>query len=72
MRGHIHKRVRRNTAGKETVRWYVVVDVGVDSDGRRQQKWHGGFSPAGRPRFSGRRSSARCTRADMLRPIGSP
>lgn len=43
MRGHIHKRVRRNAAGKETVRWYVVVDVGVDSDGRRKQRWHGGF-----------------------------
>lgn len=44
MRGHIHKRVRRNAAGKETVRWYVVVDVGVDGNGRRQQKWHGGFN----------------------------
>jgi integrase len=43
MRGHIHKRVRRNAAGKETVRWYVVVDVGIDGDGRRKQKWHGGF-----------------------------
>lgn len=44
MRGHIHKRVRRNAAGKETVRWYVVVDVGVDRSGRRKQKWHGGFA----------------------------
>lgn len=44
MRGHIHKRVRTSAAGKETVRWYVVVDVGVGSDGRRQQKWHGGFA----------------------------
>lgn len=44
MRGHIHKRVRTNAAGKETVRWYVVVDVGVGSDGRRKQKWHGGFA----------------------------
>lgn len=43
MRGHIHKRVRRTAAGKETVRWYVVVDVGVGADGRRKQKWHGGF-----------------------------
>ncbi len=43
MRGHIHKRVRKNAAGKETVRWYVVVDVGVDSNGRRKQQWHGGF-----------------------------
>lgn len=44
MRGHIHKRVRTNAAGKETVRWYVVVDVGIDRDGRRKQKWHGGFA----------------------------
>lgn len=44
MRGHIHKRVRKNAAGKETTRWYVVVDVGADSEGRRKQKWHGGFA----------------------------
>ncbi len=43
MRGHVHKRVRRNAAGKETVRWYVVVDLGSDESGRRKQKWHGGF-----------------------------
>jgi integrase len=43
MRGHIHKRVRKTRAGKETTRWYVVVDVGVDASGRRRQKWHGGF-----------------------------
>lgn len=43
MRGHIHKRVRTSATGKETVRWYVVVDVGVGGDGRRKQKWHGGF-----------------------------
>lgn len=44
MRGHIHKRVRTSAAGKETVRWYVVVDVGIDDAGRRKQKWHGGFA----------------------------
>ena len=44
MRGHIHKRVRKNKAGKETARWYVVVDIGVDGEGRRKQKWHGGFA----------------------------
>lgn len=43
MRGHVHKRVRRNAAGKETVRWYVVVDLGTGESGRRKQKWHGGF-----------------------------
>jgi Arm DNA-binding domain len=44
MRGHIHKRVRKTRAGKETTLWYVVVDVGVTADGRRRQKWHGGFA----------------------------
>lgn len=44
MRGHIHKRVRRNNAGKETTLWYVVVDVGETADGRRRQKWHGGYT----------------------------
>lgn len=43
MRGHIHKRVRKGRDGKETTRWYVVVDTGVDAAGRRRQKWHGGF-----------------------------
>lgn len=42
MRGHIHKREHKGKNGK-TVRWYVVVDVGRDEAGRRQQKWHGGF-----------------------------
>src|SRR3954463_14343432 len=42
VRGHIHKREHKGKNGK-TVRWYVVVDVGRDEAGRRQQKWHGGF-----------------------------
>lgn len=44
MRGHIHKPVRTMASGKETTLWYVVVDVGVTADGRRRQKWHGGFA----------------------------
>ena len=44
MQGHVHKRVRTDRRGKETVRWYVVVDLGFGDDGRRRQKWHGGFS----------------------------
>ena len=44
MRGHIHKRVRKNRSGKETTLWYVVVDIGTDAEGRRRQKWHGGFA----------------------------
>jgi integrase len=43
MQGHIHKRVRTDRHGKETTRWYVVLDLGFDEDGRRRQKWHGGF-----------------------------
>ena len=43
MQGHIHKRVHTAKNGKQTTRWYVVVDVGTDADGRRRQKWHGGF-----------------------------
>lgn len=43
MQGHIHKRVRINKAGKETARWYVVLDLGFDHEGQRRQKWHGGF-----------------------------
>jgi hypothetical protein len=43
MRGHIHKRIRKTQSGKETTLWYVVVDVGAAADGRRRQKWHGGF-----------------------------
>ncbi|KKL56151.1 hypothetical protein LCGC14_2248290 [marine sediment metagenome] len=44
MRGHIHKRVRKNRSGKETTLWYMVVDIGKDGDGRRRQKWHGGYT----------------------------
>lgn len=44
MKGCIHKRVRMNAAGKETARWYVVLDVDRTESGRRQQKWHGGFT----------------------------
>ncbi len=43
MQGHIHKRVRTDRHGKGTVRWYVVIDLGFGHDGRRRQKWHGGF-----------------------------
>jgi len=43
MQGHIHKRVHTGKNGKQTTRWYVVVHVGFSADGRRRQKWHGGF-----------------------------
>lgn len=44
MQGHIHKRLSRSKSGKQRTLWYVVVDIGRDHEGRRQQKWHGSFS----------------------------
>ena len=43
MRGHIHKRQWKGRGGKTQTLWYVVVDVGLGENGRRQQKWHGGY-----------------------------
>lgn len=43
MQGHIHKRVHTTADGRTTTTWYVVVDRGRDRDGKRGQKWHGGF-----------------------------
>jgi integrase len=44
MKGHIRKRVWIAKNGKSSTKWYVVIDVGRSIDGKRQQKWHGGFS----------------------------
>ena len=43
MQGHIRKRTHTTKTGKETVNWYVVVDLGRDANDKRRQKWHGGF-----------------------------
>lgn len=43
MQGHIRKRVHTTKDGRQTVNWYVVVDLARGSDGKRRQKWHGGF-----------------------------
>ncbi len=43
MQGHIRKRNYTTKSGKQTVNWYVVVDLGRDLEGKRKQKWHGGF-----------------------------
>ena len=43
MQGHIHKRVRTLADGRSSTTWYVVIELGRDSGGRRRQKWHGGF-----------------------------
>jgi integrase len=60
MRGHIHKRTRTNRAGKTTTLWYVVVDIGRDADGRRRQKWHGGY---------GTRREAEVARAKLVNDL---
>jgi integrase len=43
MKGHIHKRIHSMADGRETVTWYAVVEAPRGGDGRRHQKWHGGF-----------------------------
>ncbi len=43
MRGHVHKRQWKGRGGNTQTLWYAVVDVGTGDDGKRKQKWHGGF-----------------------------
>ena len=43
MQGHIRRRTYTTKTGKQTVNWYVVVDLGRDANDKRRQKWHGGF-----------------------------
>lgn len=43
MQGHIHKRTRVTKSGRKSTLWYVVVDLPRGADGKRRQKWHGGF-----------------------------
>ena len=43
MQGHIHKRVHSMADGRTTTTWYVIINLGRDENGRRRQKWHGGF-----------------------------
>src|SRR5690606_7694189 len=43
MQGHIRKRVHTTKDGTQTVNWYVVIDLPRDANGKRRQKWHGGF-----------------------------
>ncbi len=43
MQGHIHKRVRTCKSGRVSTLWYVVVDLPRHADGKRRQKWHGGY-----------------------------
>ena len=43
MQGHIRKRVHTNKDGRQTINWYVVIDLPREADGKRRQKWHGRF-----------------------------
>jgi integrase len=43
MQGHIHKRVHACDDGRVSTLWYVVVDLPRGADGKRRQKWHGGY-----------------------------
>jgi hypothetical protein len=43
MQGHIHKRVHICDNGRVSTLWYVVVDLPRGADGKRRQKWHGGY-----------------------------
>ena len=43
MQGHIRKRVHTTKSGKQTVNWYVVIELPRTPDEKRRQKWHGGF-----------------------------
>lgn len=43
MQGHIRKRVHTTKDGTQTVNWYVVIDLPRDANGKRRQRWHGGF-----------------------------
>jgi len=43
VQGHIHKRVHICKNGRRSTLWYVIVDLPRGSDGKRRQKWHGGF-----------------------------
>ena len=57
VKGHIHRRETVNTKGQTRVRWYTIVDIPRGPDGRRRQKWHGGFAT---------RREAELARADVL------
>lgn len=43
MRGHIAKRERITKKGRRSILYYVVVDLPRGADGKRRQKWHGGY-----------------------------
>lgn len=62
MQGHIHRRVHTTNDGRTTTTWYVVVDRERDKNGKRRQKWHGGFAT---------RKEAEAARAKIVNDINT-
>lgn len=62
MQGHIRKRVHTTKSGTQTVKWYVIIDLPRNTNGRRRQKWHGGFST---------RKEAEAARAKLVHEFNS-
>jgi integrase len=62
MQGHIRKRIYRTLDGRQTINWYVVIDLPRRDDGKRRQKWHGGFRT---------RKEAEAARAKMIHEFNS-
>ena len=60
MKGHIHRRETVDKRGKRRTRWYAIVDLPKGPNGKRRQKWHGGFTT---------RREAELVRADILRKL---
>ena len=59
-KGHIHRRELTNVKGKKSIRWYAVIDLPRGPNGKRRQKWHGGFAT---------RREADLARADVLNKL---
>lgn len=62
MQGHIRKRVHKTKDGRTTVNWYVVVELDRDAEGKRRQRWHGGYRT---------RKEAETARVEILHTINT-
>ncbi len=62
MQGHIRKRVHTTKDGRTTTNWYVVVELPRSEEGKRRQKWHGGFAT---------RREAEATRARLIHELNT-
>ena len=62
MQGHIRKRTHKTKDGRTTVNWYVVIELERDADGKRRQKWYGGYRT---------RKEAEAARIEILHEINT-